>query len=216
MLMLVYLKIRSHFPWFPAKPCTDGSIFSSNDTVWNQCCNSKWSIRAARLMQSPQSQTMWRFCGFMSGPFGSFFHREMKLFSVCEIWPNTGTEQLLVCQQKWRLLWLCLWVHSTSSCLMRMRVGGCRLPRPSRRRMYSLNWEESTPPPHEHVIQNPLCCNRSNTCSHTQTKRRQQNRKSWQSDTFSNQVLKSRVLLGLRMELVLYFMCHLFSKLHLE
>lgn len=64
-------------------------------------------------------------------------------------------------------------VQSLSSSLIRIRVGGCRLPKPSLRRMYSLNWEESTPPPHEHVIQNPLCCNRSNTCSHTHTKQQQ-------------------------------------------
>lgn len=64
-------------------------------------------------------------------------------------------------------------VQSLSSSLIGIRVGGCRLPKPSLRRMYSLNWEESTPPPHEHVIQNPLCCNRSNTCSHTHTKQQQ-------------------------------------------
>lgn len=72
-----------------------------------------------------------------------------------------------------------LCVQSMSSCLIRMRVGGCLLPRPSLRKMYSLNWEESTPPPHEPVIQNPLCCNRSNTCSHTQTKQKQHKDEIW-------------------------------------
>lgn len=31
-----------------------------------------------------------------------------------------------------------------------------------------MNWDESPPPPHEHVIQKPLRCNRSRTCSHTE------------------------------------------------
>lgn len=56
--------------------------------------------------------------------------------------------------------------QSMSSCLICGRVGECR---PSLRRMYSLNWEESAPPPQEAVIQKPLCCNRSNTCSHSYT-----------------------------------------------
>lgn len=57
--------------------------------------------------------------------------------------------------------------QSWSSSLMWDRTWGCLLPLPSLCRMYSLNWEESTPPPHEHVIQKPLCCNRSKTCRRT-------------------------------------------------
>ena len=98
------------------------------------------------------------FCVFMSAQFVVFVHAEENLFAVWES---------VACVQK-KKKWL-LWVQSMTSCLIRMRVGGCRLPRPSLRRMYSLNCEESTPPPHEPVIQNPLCCNRSNTCSHTKT-----------------------------------------------
>lgn len=58
--------------------------------------------------------------------------------------------------------------QSSSSSLMRGGTWGSLMPLPSLCRMYSLNWDESTPPPHEHTIQKPLCCNRSNTCRRTQ------------------------------------------------
>lgn len=103
------------------------------------------------------------------------------------------------------------WVQSMSSCLIWMRVEGCRLPLLSLLRMYSLNCEESTPPPHEHVIQNPLSCSRSNTCSHTQGKQEQTwdlTRSFWarHSDVFSNGVLKSRKVPEQRRELVQHLM----------
>lgn len=56
-------------------------------------------------------------------------------------------------------------VQSLISSLILVRVGGCWLLLPSLLRMYSLNWDESAPPPHEHVIWKPLCCKRSSTCS---------------------------------------------------
>lgn len=60
-------------------------------------------------------------------------------------------------------------VQSSGSCFIRMTEGmrGVRLS--SRRRTYSLNWDESTPPPQEPTISNPRCCNRSRTCEDNKT-----------------------------------------------
>lgn len=51
--------------------------------------------------------------------------------------------------------------------MIRSSAGGRWLPLPSLCRKYSVNWDESTPPPHEQVIQKPLRWSRSRTCSHT-------------------------------------------------
>lgn len=88
--------------------------------------------------------------------------------------------RLLLCraEQHSSMSWCCepqcftrlQWVspgQSSSSSLMWASAWGCLLPLPSLCRMYSLNWDESTPPPHEHVIQKPLCWNRSKTCRRT-------------------------------------------------
>lgn len=55
--------------------------------------------------------------------------------------------------------------QSLSSSLIWVWVEGCGLLLPSLTRMYSLNWDESAPPPHEHVIRKPLLCKCSRTCS---------------------------------------------------
>lgn len=107
------------------------------------------------LLQISHLDSLCSICVPMSDQFVDLSNDEVSNLSTYL------TEQMSVTSSK---------DHSRSSCLIGMRVGGCWLPRISLRRMYSLNWEESTPPPHEPVIQNPLCCNRSNTCSHTQDK----------------------------------------------
>lgn len=69
----------------------------------------------------------------------------------------------LQCEQLGRFYLVKLCVQNTVQSLNSSLIW---LALPHLHRMYSLNREESTPPPHEHVIQKPLCCNRSSTCSH--------------------------------------------------
>lgn len=59
--------------------------------------------------------------------------------------------------------------QSRGSCFIRMTEGARDVLLSSRLSTYSLNWEESTPPPHEPTISNPLCCNLSSTCKKEET-----------------------------------------------
>lgn len=55
--------------------------------------------------------------------------------------------------------------QSRGSCFIRMTEGPRGVRRSSRRSTYSLNWDESTPPPQEPTTSKPRCCSRSRTCT---------------------------------------------------
>lgn len=156
--------------------CPVGNHYHRKDSGDGASLCSVSSTEKPSMIQTPT--VIWGFSLFGERrKIAELKSGEFPVTNIPILWLYSGSPEGCPVEKNWYVLdsrihvWCyCISLHfcsaqSWSSSLIWVWVEGCGLLLPSLTRMYSLNWDESAPPPHEHVIRKPLLCKCSRTCS---------------------------------------------------